>query len=849
MNHLWQDVRYGVRQLLKRPGFSAAAILVLALGIGVNSAVFSLINAFLLKPVLIEKAEELTGLFSRDSKHPDNYRGFSYPNYVDIRDNNPVFSNLLAHTMAMIGIQEGDTTRRAFAGVVSSNYFATLGVRLKGRAFTPAEEKPGSPLVVVATTPYWKKTGQDPALLGKQVRINGRNFTIVGITPEGFTGTTAMVGPELFLPLGAFNLVMNDFDGRGKVLADRNNDTLILVGRFKPGVTQQIADTKLAVIASQMEKAFPAENKDQTLIVRPLSRMGISTNPSSDTGLRMPALLLLSLATVVLLIASLNLANMMMTRGSARRKEIAIRLAIGGGRRRIVQQLVTEGMMLAILGGAAGLFAASWGTTLLIGSLSRMAPMEVIFDVTPDARVIGATLLFCTFSTVIFGLFPAWKLSKPDVWLDLKENSGEDVSGGARRLFSRRNILVMAQLSLSLMMLSAAGLFVRSAMRAANIQPGFTFDNEILAEVDPSLINYDEVHGRQVYRALEERLRQIPGVQSVALAATVPFGMVRLGKGITPADSMASADHPALSTRFNVVSEDYFQTLNIPLLQGRSFSSGETMAATKTRVAIIDQVAATKLWPGGNALGRHIRLTEGAAPGAAGITVDSSDSEPPRELEVVGIVGGTRDDIIMGGANQAHLYVPFGQEYRANMQIHVKFAGGGTDAETRMLDSVRREIRSVDERLPLLALKTLRGHLESGMDIWVVRTGAQVLEIFGAIAIFLAVIGLYGVNAQAVARRTREIGIRMALGADAGATLKMILREGLRVTAVGLGAGFLLAVALGQLLRGILYGVGRIDPAVLIGASAILGFVALMACYFPARKASQVDPMIALRYE
>lgn len=833
--------------LLNQPGFTASAVLVLALGIGANSAVFSLINAFLLKPLHIQKSEELAGLYSRDTKHADNYRGFSYLNYVDIRDNNPVFSSLTAHSMAMVGIEEGESTRRAFSGVVCSNFFSTLGVpMLQGRAFLPQEDKPGAgELAVIVTYPYWTKGG-DQQLLGKQIRINGNKFTVVGITPQGFTGTTALVSPEVYVPLGAYDLVMNDFETHGRKADARENSDLIVFGRLKPGITQQSADAKLAVIASQMEKAYPAVNKDQSLIVRPLARMSVSTNPTDDSMMRVPAVLLLSLAAVVLLIASLNLANMLLAKGAGRRKEIAIRLAIGGGRRRIVQQLLTEGLLLAFVGGAAGLFVASWSTKLLIGSLARVAPIDLVYDASPDLRVILATLGFCALSTVVFALFPAWKLSRSDVWFNLKENSGEDVAGGARRLFSRRNLLVMAQLSLSLMMLSAAGLFVHSAMRAADIRPGFALDNSLLAEVDGGLINYDEVRGRQVYAALQDRLRQVPGVQSVALAATVPFGMISLGKNITAAD--AAKDTKPVASRLNIVSEDYFKTLDIPLVRGRAFAASEAMAGSKSHVAILDKLAASKLWPGADALGKHIRLESGGDTGGSGISVDGEEPTQPRELEVVGVVGNVRERIV-GGKDESHLYIPQGQQYQSDTQIHVKIAGGGPDAEKRMLETVRREIRAVDQRLPLLALKTMRGNLESGIDIWVVRTGARVLEIFGGVALFLAMIGLYAVNAYTVARRTREIGIRMALGATTSAALNLILREGLRVTAVGVGVGLLLAIALDQLLAGMLYEVRGFDPIVLASAPLVLTAVALVACYLPARRASRVDPMIALRYE
>jgi predicted permease len=836
MNHLWQDIRYGIRTLLSKPGFTAAAVLVLGLGIGANSAVFSLVNAFLLKPVHVLNPEELAGLYSRDAKHPDAYRAFSYPNYVDIRDHDQAFASVAALNMAMVGIQEGATTRRSFATVVSSNYFSTLGVALfKGRAFLPEEEKPGTELTAVVTYPFWTRHGADPNLVGEQMRINGHLFTIVGITPNGFTGTTALVSPEVFVPLSAYAMVMNDFDGNVKPLAARDNHTLIVFGRLKPGVSLQAADSGLAVDAARMEREYPVENKDQALLARPLSRMSISTNPQNDGMLRVPAIMLLSLAGVVLLIASLNLANMMMAKGTARRKEIAVRLAIGGSRRRIVQQLVTEGMLLAILGGAAGLVAASWSSSLLIQSLSRLVPLDLVFDATPDIRVLAFTLLFCALSTVVFGLFPAWKLSRPDVWVDLKENTSEDAGGRKRRLFSRGNVLVMAQLSLSLMMLTAAGLFIHSAVRAANIEPGFSMENEVLAEVDASLINYDQARGSQLYASLKDRLRQVPGVQSMAVAASVPFGMFQLGKSISPSDSAVSKDHPAVSARYNTVSEDYFQTLRISMLRGRSFTPAESTEGSKSNVAIIDKLAAEKLWPGSDALGKHLRI-------------DGIDGAAKQDLEVVGVVGNIKESIL-GTSVEPHLYVPFGREYQSDVNFHMRVAGGEPDAENRVLEAVRREILVTDAQLPLLALKTMRGHLESGDEIWIVRTGAHVLEIFGAVALLLAMIGLYALNAYTVARRTREIGIRMALGADRSATLRMILGESLKVTAIGIGAGLVLAVALGRVLAGFLYEIPKLDSLVLGAAPALLTLVALFACFVPARRAAGVDPMIALRYE
>ncbi len=837
MGNLLRDLRYGVRMLLNKPAFSAAAIIVLALGIGANTAIFSLVNAFLLKPLMIQKPEELVGCYSRNTQKPDDYRAFSYPNYLDLRGSNHVFTSLMGHNMAMVGISEGDTTRRAFADLVSSNYFATLGVPLfRGRTFTAAEERPGvaSPVAIVSYS-YWKKTG-DPNLLGKTIKINSRVLTIVGITADGFTGTTALISAEVYMPLSLHDAMTNDFEGMGRSLGARDNHALILVGRLRPGISEKAADSQLAAVASGIEKSYPAENKDQTFIVHRLPRLGITTNPSDDNGILFSGILMISMASVVLLIASLNVANMMLARGAARRKEIAIRLALGGARNKILQQLFTESLLLALAGGAAGLIVAYWSTGVLVSSFARLAPLDLVYSAGPDLRVLAATLGFCLFSTLLFGLGPALNLSRPDVVSGLKGGEHEDIATGKRRrLFSRRNVLVMSQVSLSLALLTSAGLFIRSAQRAANVEPGFRLDNGVVVEVDPSLAGYDQARGRQIFHALLDRLGSIPGVESVSLAGTVPFGMVSLGRGIQRASDPPSSKTTSVFTRFNIIGQDYFKTLGIPILRGRSFVPSETSDNAKSAVAILDKTAASKLWPKEEAVGKHIRmiLTDGAK---------------TQDAEVVGVVGTVQDNIF-GSGSEPHLYVPFGQEYQADMHIHLKVAFEGKEAEARLLDTIRREIRSVDNRLPVLALRTLHQHLEGSAELWIARTGARMFSIFGAVALLLAMVGVYGVRAYTVARRTREIGIRMALGANTGDTLRMMLREGVLVTSIGAGVGLALSLALGKVLSSFLYRVSGVDPLVFSVSAILLAAISLLACYLPARRASRIDPMIALRYE
>jgi predicted permease len=844
MNALWQDFRYGVRLLLKKPGFTIVAVTVLALGIGANSAIFSLVNAFLLKPLAFEKPEQLVGCYSRNTKRPDSYRAFSYPNYYDLRERNTAFTSLMAHNPALVGLTEGDTTRRVFAEVVSSNYFDTFGIRLfRGRTFLPSEEKPGSNIpVVILSHQYWQRMGADPDILGKTIRVNGRHFTIIGIAPEEFTGTTVLLSMELYLPLGVYENVVNDFDGTPKSLSNRDNHCLILVGRLRPGLTAAGAEPELKVVAAQLEKAYPAENKEQTFMAHPLARLGITTNPSNDNELYTAAILLMSMAAVVLLIACLNLANMLMARGTARRKEIAVRLALGGARRQIVRQLITEGLVLSFLGGMAGVLVSYWSTRLLVSSMSSMLPLTIVFRAGPDLRVLGATFGFCLLSTLMFGLGPAWKLSNPDVVSNLKENAGEDTTGRRRfAFFSRRNLLVMGQLSLSLALLTTAGLFIRSALRAAQVDPGFKLENGLLVEVDPSLAGYREARGREVYRALLERLSSLPGVESVSMGATVPFGMVSLGRdvqraGEVPAAADAAQGAKSVGVRYNSIGKDYFRTLGIHILRGRDFSAGEAETGSAPPAAIVDDVLAKRLSSGEDALGKQIQFKE------------DDPAKKPTVMEVVGVVSAIRENFFES-TPPAHIYVPFGQNYQSNANIHLRISTRGREGEAALMQTVRRTIRAVDDRLPVLTLKTLQGHLDASLELWIMRTGAQMFSIFGAVALLLAVVGLYGVKAYMVARRTREIGIRMALGATASETLRMILREGMVLTLAGVFVGLVLALGVGRLLSSMLYEVSGTDPVIFASAPLILSVVSMLACYFPARKAARVDPMVALRYE
>ncbi len=544
---------------------------------------------------------------------------------------------------------------------------------------------------------------------------------------------------------------------------------------------------------------------------------------------------------MVLLIASLNVANMQRARGTARRKEFAVRLALGGGRRRILQQLLTEGLLLSFLGGAAALCLAYWGSSLLIASMRTLIPLDVVYYAGPDFRVLGAMLGFYVLSTVISGLGLGWKLSRPDVIEDLKEHATEGTGPTRRWLLSRRNLLVIAQLALSLALLTTAGLFIRGAIKAANVDPRFSLDNGIIVELDPSLAGFNESRTREAYRLLLERLRTLPGIEAASVAATVPFGMVSTGRRVQksgeegePADP--SADGKSVTARLNSVGAAYFEALGLRLLRGRTFNHAEAQTGSGPRVAVIDDRMVKKLWRGENALGKRIQFG-GEKPG-----------EQPKVLEVVGIVPDIQENLL-GSDPQPHVFVPFGQEYQPNMHIHLKIAAHGRGAENALLNAVRHEIRAFDDRLPVLRLKTLRSHLDDSIDMWIIRTGAWLFTIFGAVALVLAIVGVYGVRSYTVARRIREIGIRMALGATTADALRLVLRDGLMLTLTGLGIGFLLALAAGRFLASMLYEVSGTDTIVFASAPLLLAAISMMACYLRARRAARVKPMVALRYE
>jgi predicted permease len=850
------DLRFALRQLWKAPGFTVAAVIVLALGIGTNTAIFSLVNVMVLQPPAYKRPVEIVQLFSQDKKDPKNFRAFSYPTYCDIRDQNTVFSGLLAHDDSVVGFGEKGNFRRGVVDIVSCNYFSVLGVMpAYGRSFLPGEEKPGADQrVVVVSYSYWQKHSRDPSVLGSQLLINGRPFTIVGIMPEGFTGTESVFSREAWLPLGVYDEIIS---ARGSAhnssLTDRGSDRLMIIGRLKPGVTHEAARPALEGLAANLEVAYPVEQKDQTFMTAPLNKFATSTAPLENDPIPTIGALLAAMAGVVLLVACLNLANMLLARGTTRRKEIAIRLALGGSRSRIVRQLLTEGFLLALLGGVGGLLLGLWSSDLLVASLSRILPMDVVWLSGPNPMILGATLVFCTVGTICFGLGPALKLSRAAVIEDLKQQAGEEMHR-PRWKFLPRNPLVVVQIAFSLALVTAAALFLRGAVNAAAVETGFKAKNVFLVEVDASLGGFNQQRALDLYRTVGEKFSALPDVQHTDISAMVPFGIntarrAVLRAGLSPAPDnkpATAAEGRTFSPFWNSVGVDYFAAVGLPLLRGRTFTTTEATEPGGPAVAVIDEVLAKKLWPEGDALGQRIQfpVREGVTPETA--EDNGGQIKRGEPIEIIGIVPPIKNrlfEIEQVGA----IYLPFARGFQSNAFFFVKFASIGSESATA--DLLRRTVQDIDPVLPVLELRTLGKHMDGNPQLWIIRAGAALFSIFGALALGLAVIGVYGVKAYSVARRTREIGIRMALGAQRNTVQWMILREGFVMVAAGLALGFLLALGTGKIVSSILYQVSSTDPFAFTIAPVVLMTAALLATWLPARRATKIAPMTALRTE
>ena len=845
-----QDFKFAIRQLLKAPGFTAIAVLTLALAIGVNSAIFALINGVVLRPVVPLRPQEVVNVFTARQNASHDYRQFSHAEYRELRDSgSEVFVDVAAVEFAVAGIGRDESMRRSFAFLTSENFFTLVGVQpARGRFYNAEECRPNANVpVVVASYAFWKRMGGSENFVGSSLLINGQSYTVIGITPNGFSGVSALVAPDVWLPLGMHSQLGSAFADSESLhdLAQPKNYALNLTARLRSGLKIDMAKSRLPVLAQRLTAIQPpdAEGARELQIQTP-SRFSISTSPEDDGPVRLIGTLLMCMAGAVLLIASLNLANMLLARGTARAKEIALRLALGASRWRIVRQLLCEGLLLALCGGVVGLVLSVWCNDLLLHSLATLlnsVNFSFVVNLRPDAVVLAVTFLFCVLATLLFSLGPALKATKADLVNDLKQQVGEPARVGRfNRFFAPRHISVMAQIALSLMLLFSAGLFFRGALKAAGLNPGFEAAGDLVTEFDFTLIKKDAADARRLMFVIAQRARELPGVRAAAFGTMLPYGnftntrRIMSIKETLPTDP--KAPDPGAGALFTGITPGYFDAIGVRLLRGRDFTQEEAEHKDGRRVAILDDEMAKKLFPNTDAMGQHIRYTQSPKDGS------------PNDLEIVGIVSQHRHDVQNDTLNR-RLFVPLAQGYTGNVFLHVRLATKDRHAVVGLIPTLRQKLRNIDPDLPVLSIEPFSDLVGKSVGLWIVKLGAILFGIFGGIALLLAVVGVYGVKAYAVACRTREIGIRMALGAHRRDVFALIMRQGAMQTALAVVVGLLLSLGAGRVLSQILYEVSPNDPFALIASSVMLAAAALLACFLPARRATRVNPITALRTE
>jgi predicted permease len=805
--------------LLRRPGFTLVAVITLAIGIGANTTIFSVVNGILLRPPSgVVRPNRLVDLHATES-NGSSFHSFSYPDYQYYRDQNRVLAGLAAYTAMPLSMNAGAQPERIFGMTVSGNYFDVLGTRpAQGRFFVPEEDQtPGThPVVVIGYGQWQQRFAGDPALVGKTVLLNGHPFTVVGIAPEGFKGTWAGLQPEVWVPL-----IMQNQLRAGSDVMNRGARGLEMIGRLNDGVTLGQAQASMSMLATQLSAAYPDTNYEQGIDLR-----SGSTVPGQFRG---PVIgfmaILMFIVGLVLLIACANVGAVTLARGSSRSKEIAIRLAVGASRSRIVKQLLIESVFLFFLGGAAGVLIAIWATRLLL-TFKFSADVPISLDLGVDARVLLFTLGISLITGLLFGLAPALQASRPDVLAAL---NSETAHGSHRSRI--RNVFVISQIAISLVLLVTAGLFLRSLQNATTIDLGFKPEGVETVTFDLRTQGYSEQKGREFFRQLAERLGGLPGVRAASLARMVPLNGSNMKTGINVSGKELPAGERLPAVGLNVVDEHYFETLEMPVLLGRTFNQMDKRGAP--RVAIVNETLARRFFPGADVssvLGQAFSLESG------------STSEADR-IEIVGIVKDAKYDTV-GEDPQPFLYRPFQQAYNGEMTLHIRTAGADAGS---VLAAVRREAGTLDKDVPLLSVMPLTEQI--GYSLLPLRVAASIAGSLGLIGMLLAALGVYGVVNYSVTQRTREIGIRMSLGAQRLDVLRLILTQGFWLGIIGIGIGVAVAAALTRALGSLLYGVSALEPLTFSGVALLMVGVALLASYIPARRATKVDPLVALRYE
>jgi predicted permease len=817
------DALYAARWLRKSPGFTLVAIASFAVGIGFNTAFFTLVDAALFRPLPVERRDRLVDIYTSGGDG-DTYATSSYPDYLDFKAQNEVFTDILGYSPSLAAVNLTDRSRLAMGEVVTGNYFQVLGVKAEvGRVLRPEDDVPGAPRVVVLSHRLWiRDFGETPDVVGKTLRIHGQPYTIAGVAPREFTGMLPMLAPELWTatawvedvePAGIQDVIPSP-TGTHR-LERRGQRWMFLKGRLKPEATVEEAGANLELIMKRLIAENPPTNRDRRIATKRTSDVHI--HPEADRMLLPVATGIMAVVGLVLLIACANVASMLLARASGRRKEIGIRLAIGATQGRLVQQLVTESLIMAAIGAAGGVVLA-WSLTRAAMSLSLPIPIPLAFDLRLDARVLAFTIGVTVAAGLVAGLAPALKAAKPDVVGDLKGDLG--VVAGRRR-FTLRDGLVSAQIAVTTVLLVLAGLLSHSLHQAQKIDIGFRPEGLAVVSTELDMLGYSADRGRTFWEQAMARVRALPGVESAALAERSPFA-INYNRDNVFFPGRSGPDDRGFTIDVTRVSAEYFQTLGIPILQGRGFTTADT--PDSPGVVVVNEAMARKYWPGESALGKRFRIR----------TLDSP------ELEVVGI---SADYKVSTVGEAPTPYIHFAQTQRPGNGYEVLARTRG-DAGA-LLSSLRRELLALEPNLVFLQNQTME--MQVGATLFPAKAGAFSVSALGSVAMLLAAVGLYGVIAYSVAQRTREIAIRIALGAHPSSVVGLVLRQGLRVAGFGLIAGALMAALAGRAVSGALYGIGAFDPAAWSAAVATIALVSALANLIPARRAARVHPTTALR--
>jgi putative ABC transport system permease protein len=830
MNSIQHDLRYAMRSLLRAPGFTAVAVLTLALGIGATAAIFSIVNAVLLRPLPgVEEPDRLAAVYTSDFSS-GIYGASSWPDYADYRESVAAFSELAAFTgfTPEMNLGAGGGAERVGVVLASGNYFETLGaVAAVGRTLLPADDRPtGANAVAVLSHSLWlQRFGGDPDVVGSTIHLNGRAFTVIGVAPAGFHGTQLAAVPDAWIPLSMAELSFGD----ASILESRGSRWLGMIGRLAPGATIERATTEVRTVAARLAVSYPNTNRGTLQAPddpRPMTLVPASQamiDPAEREAVVMVAWLLGAAASLVLLIGCANLANLQLARATARGSEFALRFSLGASRRRVVRQLLTESLLLALPGGLAGLLVALTlaDRILTSGLAAELVATEAMPASVLDYELLACALLLSLGAAATFGLVPALQGSRTELASVLKENGSRATKG--RGYFGLRNALVVGQVALALLLLIGAGLLVQSLRQVLAVDRGYTLERALIASIDLRSADYGEADGLAFLATLKERIEAQPQVTASAYARVVPVSPSGIRRGAA-IDGYLPQPGEDMEINLNVVGRDYFQTMGISLLRGRGFLT--TDRATSAPVAVVNEAFGRRYFDGDDPVGGVFRY-------------GGPDGEPIR------IVGMVRDGKYrsLREAPLPYIYVPLSQNYIPDVNLVVSTSSEPMDSAPL----VRAELKRLDPGLPLFGVRTLGQHL--GLLVTTERTVSRLVVAFGVVALMLAMLGIYSLMTFLVEQRTREIGTRVALGAGSGAVLRLILGRGVLLMLVGLGVGLAAALGATRILSSMLYGVSATDPGIFAGITLLLVTVAMVACYIPARRATKVDPMTALREE